>query len=168
MTCTRSDVSPPSCYLVRAAIWLWASGVVLGCNSSSHGGPPDQDSSTPDAAVGRTSCGALPILGDYWKATPSECGTCADQTCCAEATACAANAECVAYRDCLLSCTSKLDFGCVFACRSQHSHQLSDAFDSCIVGGCSSCVDISCRDQAWTSPTTSQGSQDLYINDFVS
>src|SRR5260221_8124612 len=129
MTCCRSDISPPGCNwgrrrkfgvdLVRAAIWLSAWSVVLACNSSSRGGAPapDQDSSTPDAAVGRTSCGDLPILGDYWKATPSECGTCADQTCCAEATACAANAECVAYRNCLLSCTSKLDFGCVFACR---------------------------------------------------
>lgn len=117
--------------------------------------------------MGRTSCGDVPILGDYWKATPSACGSCVDQTCCAEATACAASTDCLAYRNCLLSCTSKLDFRCAFACRSQHPHQLSDDLDSCIVGGCSSCVDVGCRDQAWTSPTASQVSQDLYINDFT-
>jgi hypothetical protein len=141
------------------------SGNETGGNANGGGSGGGAGTGT-DAGVGRTSttCGSVPILGDFWGSPPAECASCVEANCCAEANACAASASCDENRECQLSCGLG-DSACRGACTAAGSE--GTAFGACRAVKCPECADLSCAQTPLETPASGTYTANWYLFNFA-
>jgi len=104
----------------------------------------------PKPPAVRTSCGDVPIFGDFDRSVPDACKACVEEKCCAEAESCAANADCSAIRNCFGTCET--DEECA-ACNEMTAAPENGAFIRCR-DACRACLDLeSCVTSPPATPT---------------
>jgi hypothetical protein len=132
-----------------------SSGGASGEGGTSGKGGSGGGGGTSDASTeGSTSCGDVPVLGDFWSSVPAECTSCMASKCCSELGACGSDTTCSTYRKCLDAC-SQSDGTCQSACLPDSGSPTgSNAITTCRVDNCDACANLSCMGTAWPAPAT--------------
>jgi hypothetical protein len=125
----------------------------------------------PPAVRTSSSCGNLPILGDFsgpYGPIPDACKACVEAQCCSQATACAGDAECKAWRQCVAAGNAAPGAripGCTAPTGS--SAQLNSKLNACR-SSCDACLDLGCAGKPWPTPSAPSFKIHQIVQNFTS